>query len=44
MKTFEEWIIEANKIFNNKYEYIKIFKKKDKYYFFQIKCNTHCIF
>ena len=26
MKTFEEWIIEANKVFNNKYEYIKIFK------------------
>ena len=44
MKTFEEWIIEANKVFNNEYEYIQIFKKYDKYNFFEIKCKTHGIF
>lgn len=44
MKTFEEWVNEANKIFNNKYEYIKIFKKDNKYYFFEIKCKIHGVF
>ena len=44
MKTFDEWIIEANKIFNNQYEYIKIFKKDNKYNFFEIKCKIHGIF
>ena len=39
MKTFDEWIIEANKIFNNQYEYIQIFKKDNKYNFFEIKCK-----
>uniref|UniRef100_A0A6C0HMM5 Uncharacterized protein n=1 Tax=viral metagenome TaxID=1070528 RepID=A0A6C0HMM5_9ZZZZ len=43
MKTFEEWIIIANKTFNNKYKYNKIFKK-DKYNFFEIVCETHGIF
>ena len=32
MKTFEEWIIIANKIFNNKYKYNKIFKKRQTYF------------
>ena len=43
MKTFEEWIIIANKIFNNKYKYNKIFKK-NKHIFFEIVCETHGIF
>jgi hypothetical protein len=41
MKTFEEWVIEANKIFNKKYEYTKIYKKNNKYYFFEIICKEH---
>lgn len=43
MKTFEEWVIIANKTFDNKYKYNKIFKK-DKYIFFEIVCETHGIF
>lgn len=43
MKTFEEWIIIANETFNNKYKYNKIFKK-EKYYFFEIICETHGTF
>ena len=44
MKTFEEWIIEANKVFDGQYEYVKIFKKEEKYYFFEINCKKHGIF
>jgi hypothetical protein len=44
MKNFEEWIIEVNKIFNNQYEYIKIFKNYNKYNFFEIKCKIHGLF
>lgn len=44
MKTFEEWINEANKVFTNKYDYLKIFKKDNKYYFFEINCKIHGIF
>jgi len=43
MKTFEEWVEKANKIFNNKYEYITQYKK-DKYQFLEIKCKDHGIF
>jgi hypothetical protein len=43
MKTFEDWVIIANKTFNNKYKYNKIFKK-DKYIFFEIVCENHGIF
>ena len=34
----------ANKIFNSKYDYIRIYKKYDKYQFFEISCKTHGIF
>lgn len=27
MRTFEEWVVIANKTFDNKYKYNKIFKK-----------------
>lgn len=43
MKTFEEWVKIANETFNNKYKYIKIFKKGKKH-FFEINCDTHGIF
>jgi hypothetical protein len=43
MKTFEEWVVIANEIFNNKYKYNKIYKK-EKYYFFEIVCEKHGIF
>ena len=41
MKTFEEWILIANKIFDNKYEYIQQYKKDNKYQFLEIKCKIH---
>lgn len=41
MKTFEEWIKIANKLFNNKYEYIQQYKKDNKYQFLKIKCKIH---
>jgi hypothetical protein len=40
MKTFEELINDANKIFNNKYEYDGIYKK-DKNYFYKAICKKH---
>jgi hypothetical protein len=43
MKTFLEWVEIANNVFNNKYEYNKIYKK-DKYMFFEIICKNHGIF
>lgn len=44
MKTFEEWVIKANSIYNNLYEYINLFKKDDGYYYFNIKCKLHGTF
>lgn len=44
MKSFEEWIDQANSIHNNVYEYISLFKKDDGYYYFSIKCILHGLF
>ena len=43
MKTFEEWIKIANEIHENKYTYIKRYKKYNNYYL-DIECRTHGIF
>lgn len=43
MKTFDEWVIIFNKIYKNKYEYIRRYKKLGSYYF-EIKCKKHGIF
>ena len=43
MKTFEEWVIIANKIHNNKYTY-NIIKKINNDICFEIVCNIHGIF
>jgi hypothetical protein len=42
MKTFLEWVKIANNVFNDTYEYNKIYKK-DKYMFFEIICKNHAI-
>jgi len=41
MKTFEEWVIKANIIYNNLYEYIDYFRKDDGYYYLNINCKIH---
>ena len=40
MKTFEEIKEKAHIIFNNKYEYLNLFKKNNRYYL-EIKCYIH---
>ena len=42
-KSFEEYVIEANKIHNNKYAYLQIYKKGN-YNYLDIKCEIHGIF
>ena len=44
MKTLQEWVILANNVFNNKYEYLSKYKKDNKYHFLEIKCKIHGIF
>lgn len=42
-KSFEEYVIEANKIHNHKYTYLQMYKK-GKYNYLDIKCKIHGIF
>lgn len=37
-------VMSGNELFFDEYEYINIFKKNDKYYFFTIKCQKHGTF